>query len=75
MSEPRSPIPAQRGPADAEPATTPHLIPLAELLAWHHPGVHRVRLADGEVWVRMDGRGIASVSSIGPEGLAAHPLA
>jgi len=73
MSDPVSRIPAQRGP-EGDGAADRSAIPLAELLAWHAPGVHRVRLADREVWVRMDGRGIASVSSIGPERLAELPL-
>ena len=73
MNDPVSGIPAQRGPESAAP-TRRHPIPLAELLTWHRPGVHLVRLADREVWVRMDGRGIASVSSVGPERLADLPL-
>jgi hypothetical protein len=71
MTDPVSRIPTRRGPADAADLVS---IPLAELVAWHAPGVHRVRLANREVWVRMDGRGIASVSSIGPDRLADLPL-
>jgi len=56
MNDPVSGIPAQRGPESAAP-TRRHPIPLAELLTWHRPGVHLVRLADREVWVRMDGSG------------------
>jgi hypothetical protein len=74
MSDPVSGIPAQRGPSDPTSAAGGAPIPLAEVLTWHRPGVHRVRLADREVWVRMDGRGIASISSIGPERLACPPL-
>lgn len=74
MKDPVSRIPAQRAPAEAVGAAGLPSIPLAELVAWHAPGVHRVRLANREVWVRMDGRGIASVSSIGPDRLANLPL-
>lgn len=75
MSDPVSGIPGQRGPVeDAIPGVDSASIPLAELMAWHEPGVHRVRLADRDVWVRMDGRGIASVSSVGPDRLADRPV-
>lgn len=75
MGDPVSGIPGQRGPVeDAVAGGVPAPIPLAEVMAWHEPGVHRVRLADREVWVRVDGRGIASVSSIGPDRLADRPL-
>jgi len=80
MTDPVSRVPGQRGPAGADGGSGgrpdgdhDRLIPLAEVLAWHQPGVHRVRLSGREVWVRMDGRGIASVSSIGPDRLAALP--
>jgi hypothetical protein len=73
MDEPVAHIPAPRSPAGrAEPAA--RAIPLEEALAWHEPGVHRVRLAGREVWVRMDERGIASMSSVGPERLADNPM-
>ena len=74
MTGPVSQIPAQRAAAEAADATDATPIPLAELLSWHRPGVHRVRLADRAVWVRMDERGIASVSSVGSERLASLPL-
>lgn len=74
MTGPVSRIPAQRGPVEElDPSRVP-VIPLAEQGGWHTPGVHRVRLGDREVWVRMDERGIVSVSSIGPDRLASRPL-
>jgi hypothetical protein len=74
MTGPVPGIPAQRAAAEAVDPADPAPIPLAELISWHQPGVHRVRLANREVWVRMDERGIASVSSAGPEQLASPPL-
>lgn len=71
MDDPVSRIPAQRPPADE---TDEGPIPLQEALAWHRPGVHQVRLNGRNVWVRMDERGIAAMSSVGPEKLADVPL-
>ncbi|MEJ2578088.1 MAG: hypothetical protein P8Z68_03215 [Kineosporiaceae bacterium] len=69
MSDPVEKIPAPRASADDEGP-----IPLQEAPAWHRPGVHRIRLHGKDVWVRMDARGIASMSSTGPEGLADIPV-
>ncbi len=78
MADPTAGIPAPRTAPDDRPAAPPpgggRPVPVEEVLGWHSPGVHRVRLADREVWVRMDGRGIAAMSTVGPERLAARPL-
>lgn len=70
MSDPANQIPAQRGPSSEEGEP----IPLKESVAWHRPGVHRVRIHGQDIWVRMDERGIASMSSLGPDKLAHIPL-
>jgi hypothetical protein len=70
VNDPVARIPEQRDPHSPEIAP----IPLQESLAWHRPGIHRVRLHGRDIWVRMDERGIASMSSLGPDKLARVPL-
>jgi hypothetical protein len=41
---------------------------------WRRPGVHRVNLHGRVVWVRVDSRGIAAMTSVGPEALPPRPL-
>jgi hypothetical protein len=43
---------------------------IADVDHWREPGVHCVQMGSGLVWVRVDARGIAAMSSIGPEALA-----
>ena len=63
-----------RRPADhSDSAAENRPIALADLAGWHVPGVHRVLLAGSSVWVRVDSRGIASVSTVGPDALAPAP--
>jgi hypothetical protein len=38
---------------------------------WLRPGIHLVKLAEREVWVRVDARGVCAMSSRGPHTLAA----
>ena len=47
--------------------------PVEQTGRWHRPGVHRVRLAERTVWVRVDTRGVSAVSSLGPHALAPRP--
>ncbi len=74
MQDPTPRVPQPRTAQDDAPVAAPRAaIPVSEP-DWRRPGVHRVRLADREVWVRMDERGIVSMSSIGPDQLADCPL-
>ena len=43
---------------------------VADVDRWREPGVHCVQMGSGLVWVRVDTRGIAAMSSLGPEALA-----
>jgi hypothetical protein len=70
VNDPINRIPAQRGPGPEEEGP----IPLREAVAWHRPGVHRIRMHGRDIWVRMDERGIVSMSSLGPDKLSHNPM-
>jgi hypothetical protein len=49
-----------------------HVVPVDDA-GWRVPGVHLVRVAGRDVWVRRDARGIVSTSTSGRAGLAPGP--
>lgn len=48
-------------------------IDMDDVSTWHEPGVHQVDLHGRTVWVRVDDRGIAAMSST-RDGLEPAPL-